>query len=305
MNWRIKGLVQKTLSALPAGMRVNDLLQRTVGGLRHFDEQVASKVSDWTVFIDHLESLSIAPKGLRLVEIGTGWFPTLPLCFSLAGAAACHTFDLNPHLSHRLTRKLLTALSSQASTIAARADRPRNEVESDHKALLSTASLAELLLAARVQYHAPADARRTSLPDESVDVVFSNSVLEHVPGDVIQSMLIESKRILRKGGVTIHCVNCGDHYAYFDRTITPMNYFTFTEEQWRRWNNPLQYQNRLRPIDFVQMAERAGLQLAINCFRPREDLKAVLPKLQITDEFLRYGPEQLCSTSVAFAARRV
>jgi SAM-dependent methyltransferase len=239
------------------------------------------------------------------LEIGTGWFPTLPLCFSLAGAAACDTFDLHAHLSHRLTAKLLAALRPHLQAVAASASRPLREVERDYERLACATSLRDTLDAARVVYHAPADATQTSLPNGSVDAVFSNSVLEHVPGEVIQQMLRESKRILRVGGVSIHCVNCGDHYAYFDRNITAINYLTYSQSEWHRWNNGLQYQNRLRPADFVKMAEDAGLEVVLNCYRPRKDLQAALPGLRIAEEFRHYDTEQLCSTSVAFAARRV
>ena len=30
----------------------------------------------------------------------------------------------------------------------------------------------------------------------------------------------------------MHCANCGDHYAYFDRMITPINYLAYSEHEW-------------------------------------------------------------------------
>jgi hypothetical protein len=292
------------LSAVPFGTAANDLLQKTVGGLRDFDGRLAGKVEDWKIFVVHLASLGISPRGLRFFEIGTGWFPTLPLCFSLAGAASVETFDLERHLNPRLTRKLLARLESYLELIARAAGRPLDEVTSDYRRLTEAASLGELLERARIHYHAPADATRTPLEPASVDVVFSNSVFEHVPPDALLGMMRESRRVLREGGVTIHCANCGDHYAYFDRKITPINYLTYSERQWRRWNNSLQYQNRLRPSDFAALAERAGLEVVLYVYRPREDLKAALERLRVAEEFRKYPVEQLCSTSVAIAGRK-
>ena len=183
MNWRVKGIVQKVLSSVPFGTAANDVLQKSVGGLRNFDAQVAGKVEDWKIFVDHLATLGMRPRGLRFFEIGTGWFPTLPLCFSLAGAASCATFDLSRHMNPRLTRKLLARLESYLGLIAHAAGRPLEEVASDYRRLAGAASLSELLERARIHYHAPADATRTPLGSGSVDVVFSNSVLEHVPPD--------------------------------------------------------------------------------------------------------------------------
>lgn len=305
MNWRVKGIVQKALSAVPCGVRANDLLQRRLGGLRDFDRHVAAKVGDWTALVGELAGLGVGPRGLRLVEVGTGWFPTLPVCFALAGATGCDTYDLRPHLCPRLTARLLAALQRHLPTIAAAARLPSGEVEQAYHDLARPASLAELLARARVRYHAPADAARTGLPDGGTDVVFSNSVLEHVPAAAIGDVLGEAARVLRPGGVTIHSVNCGDHYAYFDRRITPINYLAYSGAQWRRWNNDLQYQNRLRPVDFTTMAERAGLTVALNRYRPRADLRAALAGLRVADEFRRYPAEQLCTTSVTFAGRKV
>jgi len=121
---------------------------------------------------------------------------------------------------------------------------------------------------------------------------------------VTQFVLGETARVLEPGGLALHCVNCGDHYAYFDRSITAIHYLRYPETEWRKWNNDLLYQNRLRPEDFLASARRAGLEIALDLHRPRPELLARLPELPIAAEFLRYPAEQLCSTSVDFAARR-
>ena len=304
MNWKVKGVIQKVLSLVPGGVRVNDLLQRTVGGLRYFEGQVAGKVHDWEIFVDHMSTLGIFPRGLKMFEIGTGWFPTLPICFSLAGSASCVTVDLHRHLNPHLTRRLLVALRAHLPTISSRSGRPLDEVTADYERLVEAGSLADMLAAARIDYRAPEDATSTTLPPASVDVVFSNSVFEHVPPGVIAGMMRESHRLLRGRGITIHCVNCGDHYSYFDAKITPINYLTYSRDRWRFWDNDLLYQNRLRPQDFTQLAEREGLDVVLEVYRPRSDLMEAMKTMPIAEEFRQYPPEQLCSTSVAFAAMK-
>ena len=304
MNWRVKGLTQKVLSGLPGGARANDLLQRSLGGLRQFDRGVGGKVDDWAIIVDHLANAGVRLSGARCFEIGTGWFPTLPVCFHLAGAASCVTVDVCRHLSPRLTYRMLVALAVHLSALAAAGGRPLAEVKAAYDRLRATTDIADLLGAAEIEYLAPADAVATRLPPDSVDIVFSNSVLEHVSAGTIDGMMRESARLLTPGGVVVHSVNCGDHYAYFDRRITPINYLTYSEREWRFWNNRLQYQNRLRPSDFVALAERAGLTVVRELHRPRAELLATLSNLDITPEFRNYPPDQLCSTSVTFVARK-
>jgi SAM-dependent methyltransferase len=304
MNWRVKGVIQGLLSAVPGGCRANTLLQHTVGEMRHFDKHVASKVEDWKVFIVHFRELDFDLRTARVLEIGTGWMPILPLCFWLAGVRSFVTFDLTRHLNRRLTGRMLEALEGHLDGVADACGRDRGEVRADYARMRGADSLQDLLARGRIEYHAPADVTRSGLPDGSVDVVLSNSVLEHVPRDVILSMMRESARVLRPGGLAVHSVNCGDHYAYFDRSITPINYLTYTDEQWGKWNNALLYQNRLRPCELVGLAEEAGLSVRMTKHRPRPELMAVVGQMQIAPQFRHFPPEQLCCTSIDFAAEK-
>lgn len=305
MNWRVKGIIQGLLGAVPGGCRANTLLQHTVGEMRHFDKHVASKVEDWKVFMTHFRELGFDLGGSRVLEIGTGWMPILPLCFSLAGVGSFVTFDLTRHLNRRLTRRMLDALEVHLDGVADACGLEPGGLRADYGRLRVAGSLQELLARARIEYHAPADMTRSGLADGSVDAVLSNSVLEHVPPGVILDMMRESARVLRPGGLAVHSVNCGDHYAYFDRSITPINYLTYTDQQWARWNNSLLYQNRLRPCELVGMAEGAGLSVRMSKHRARPELMAVVGQMPIAPQFRHFPPEQLCCTSIDFAAEKV
>lgn len=305
MNWRVKGLLQKTLSVLPGGTNINDLLQTTVGTLRNFEANVDRKViDDWCVLASHMTELGRPLENLDYFEIGTGWYPTLPVCYALANAKSCQTFDISRHLRENWTFRMLRRIECHLPAIAVSSQRTLSEVEGEYHALLRATTIDQLLHRSRVHYHAPADATDCGLPDASIDVVFSNSVFEHVTPYTLTRIMSESIRILRPGGIVIHSVNCGDHYAYFDPRITAMNYLTYDEDRWRFWNSSLLYQNRMRPCDFLEAAERAGFALLLVKQRPRPELLNVLPKLKIVPEFDHYAPEQLATTSIDFVAEK-
>jgi len=67
MDWRVKGIIQKVLGALPGGHALHFHLQRRFGGLRDFDGELASKVDDWEIMVGHLRDAGIAR---RAVELG-------------------------------------------------------------------------------------------------------------------------------------------------------------------------------------------------------------------------------------------
>lgn len=304
MNWRIKGLAQGTLSLLPSGARINDLLQRTIGGLSDFEANVEMKVTeDWKVLMSHMTELGVNPRGLKYVEVGTGWYPTLPLCYSLAGAQSCTTFDLTRHMNSKLTFRMVEVLSKKLPTIADASGRTFEEVFADYSRIAKCTAIQELLQSARIEYLAPADAAQTGLPSSSIDVVYSNSVLEHLPVDTLRAIMRESRRILKPSGLCMHSANCGDHYAYFDRKITAINYLKYSSKQWRLWNNSLLFQNRLRPQDFLEIAEQEGFSIILAKFKPKQELLQAISKMKIAPEFCQYPLDQLACTSIDFVGR--
>jgi SAM-dependent methyltransferase len=305
MHWRIKGLVQRALGVLPGGTWVNDRLQQSLGGLRRFDHTIEDKVvNDWLVLVANLKEMGAGVRDRDFLEVGTGWIPVLPVCFSLAGASSCTTIDITRHMNARMTFRMMARLEEYLPRIAAAAESSLETIRAAYRALREAASLPELLDRARIRYLSPADARATGLAEESVDVVFSNNVFEHVPAEVLDGILRESRRILRPGGLSIHSANCADHYAYFDRNITFVHYLAYSERRWRFWNNPLQYQNRLRPQDFSGLAERAGLEVKLYKMRVRPELRPALEQMTIAPEFRHYSAEQLCATSVLIGGRK-
>jgi SAM-dependent methyltransferase len=199
---------------------------------------------------------------------------------------------------------MLARLEKHLPSIAEAGNRDVAHVRTAYDNLQRCRTIGELLNAARIEYIAPGDASKTHLPESSVDVVFSNSVMEHIPRETIEEIMKESFRILRPGGLAIHSANCGDHYAYFDRKITQIHYLSYSEASWKKWNNSLLFQNRLRPEDFLGMAGSAGLSILLAKQKPNPALLSSLARMNVAPEFLRYSPEQLATTSIDFVAQR-
>jgi SAM-dependent methyltransferase len=307
MDWRIKGAIQKVLGYVPGGSRVHYLLQKRGGGLTDFGRECDIKVDDWRLMMGHLAAAKVSLKNATLLEMGTGWYPTFPFCLYLAGAARVYTVDLNPHLKPEMTVALADRLAAHVPLIAKESGRTDAEVDLAQLALVEAlrhgASI-ETATKGVVQYQAPADAARTGFTAATVDVVFSNSVLEHVPGPVIEDCFAEAKRILKPGGIVFHSVNCGDHYAYVDKQIDQLHYLQFSDAQWRKWNNNFLYQNRLRAIDFTDMARRAGFAIEIDTSRAKPERLAVIDGMAIDAKFGGYTREQLAITSIDFVGRK-
>lgn len=307
MNWRVKSLVQKVLGYVPAGETIHYQLQRRLGGLKDFRAEFESKVDDWKIMAGHLRAAGRPIPGARLMEVGTGWYPTFPFACYLAGARSVVTFDLNRHLKPDLTRACGERLGDFLEVIASTADVPLGEVTERYRTLRRVLAERIDLGAATggvVDYRAPADARSTGLPDDSIDCVFSNSVLEHVPPDAIEGIFRECGRVLAPAAIMFHSVNCGDHYAYVDPSITQLHYLQYSDDAWRLWQNAFLYQNRLRAHEFVDMSLRAGFKIDLNTAKPTERRLRELKDVPVNARFAHVPPEQLCITTIDFISRK-
>ena len=307
MHWRIKGLIQKALGVLPGGETLHYHLQRRFGGLQDFHRELSVKVEDWQIMVRHLRDARVVIADSHFFEIGTGWYPTFPFALYLAGARRITTYDLNRHLQDDLVRAAVKELGGFLEIIAEDSGCELAEVQARHQKLAAAidagADLSEAT-GGRIQYSAPADATSTALADGEVDVVFSNSVLEHVPPDAITAMYRESMRILSPGGIMFHSVNCGDHYSYVDSSIHQLNYLQYSDRAWKLWNNAFLYQNRMRAHEFVEGAAALGFSIELDTSTARANRLEQLAAMKVDSRFAQVVPEKLCITSVDFIARK-
>ena len=74
-----------------------------------------------------------------------------------------------------------------------------------------------------------------------------------------------------------HFIDMRDHYAAFDSSIMVHNFLRFPKRRWRRFNNGLQYQNRLRMSDFRRLHAESGWEVIgeDNCRQTVDVLRSV------------------------------
>jgi hypothetical protein len=276
--WMLKAAIQKAISLGPASHRVNELFQRHVtGGVTLDDRFLDDRLTHLRNHLDGYREIAGRSHPRSTLELGTGWFPVVPLGLFLAGAEEIHTVDVAPLATAERVRATIDALlalhrAGRLSEYAfARTERlfALEQLAREADGLSGPAMLARIGVRTVI-----ADARDLPLPDGSVDLLHSNNTLEHIPPGVLAGILTEFARLAAPGSVQSHFIDMSDHFAHLDRSITIYNYLRFSDRRWRLIDNDLQPQNRLRFGDYTRLWEELGLPVTREFHRPG-DLEAL------------------------------
>lgn len=156
-------------------------------------------------------------------------------------------------------------------------------------------------------YLAPHDGRQLPLRPGEASVVYSRAVLEHIPVDVLRGLFREFARILEPGlGYACHIIDNSDHWAHGDRRLSMLNFLRFSDGYWQRLSiNPLDYMNRLRHSQYLELIESSGFKVVADESEPDARALADLNHLPLHPQFKRFGREDLAIlTSRIVAVRR-
>lgn len=134
-----------------------------------------------------------------------------------------------------------------------------------------------------------------SIPDHSVDFVFSNAVLEHVRLRDFEAVCAELRRIQKPGGIGSHTIDFADHFA------ESLNNLRFSQSLWEsEWMASSGfYTNRIRPGQMCGLFVKAGFQTEVvheSCWPkvPLAKSRLAPPFCNLSDdELITYGLDVL------------
>lgn len=302
MKWWIGAAAQWSLAHVPGGSFVASRLRERLGELARLE--CSSRFDNALWFLRTARRWSGELGDLRVVELGTGWVPAVPLAFLLSGARV-DTYDIDRLVRTQFARRTLAELRRRASEFAAAAG-----ITDD--ALLRRLSIAEqapdFAAACRSlsgSYRAPYNTLQLPYADGEADLVFSNLVLQCIPQALLKPVLAESLRVLRPGGLAIHRVRMTDEYAIKDPARNHLEYLQFSGDSWNRWFcHRLKHQNRLRASQFVALFEELGANCRMVERCVDHDSLPVVEKLRLAEQFRGLDPEDLATINLDIVVQR-
>ncbi|MCF8034433.1 MAG: class I SAM-dependent methyltransferase [Desulfarculaceae bacterium] len=292
MRWLAKAAVQKILSAIPRGERLNYLLARHLyHGLPHSPEKMVRRFKMAVQYVHAARRLGPLPEGpATAFEFGAGQDLAVPLSLYALGMRSQTLADLRPIADWYLINHAMERYQERWPRLSALAGRPLRPLP--REPVHSVDQMRERL---GIDYRAPMDARRTGLPGGAFDLVSSCHVLEHIPERMLLPMLRECGRLVSPQGVICHVWNMQDHFADFDPSLSVYNFLTLGDGAWRLVNSGLQYQNRLRLPDYLELFGQAGLEVVHQRVAwPGPEQMERLARLKLAPRFRdRYGLRDL------------
>ena len=229
MDFRLKLLATWGLEFVPFRDYVYFFIQKNITKSLNINEKV---IEGYQKLCDlHLKSFykfnNKPPE--NLLDFGCGWILAFPLLMTkyCNNVVAC---DLK-----RLARK---------------------EINSEVEKILN-------LSLEKIKYVVPCDISNTRFKDKSFDLITSNSVLEHIPREIMPKVASECFRLLTNNGICSFHIAHRDHWSHGGSTLHPMNYLKFSEKSWKYLNPPLNFQNRMLQSEYISIFKKVGFNYEV------------------------------------------
>jgi hypothetical protein len=290
-RWVLKAIIQKIVSFLPFKNRINFLFQKYVTkGVKLTDDYFTDRLIHVQNHIQGYNLLSgkgVTP--LATLELGTGWYPIVPIALFLSGSEEIYSVDLvrlvnrnrliesiDKFIQYHLENKLSKYFNVDPNRI--------NELIKITE-LKETKKVDEILGKLRITLLVQ-DACNLKFNDNYFDIVHSNNTFEHINQSILEQIIVELYRIVKKDGVMSHFIDMSDHFAHFDKSITIYNFLKFSNKTWRLIDNKIQPQNRLRLIDYEKVLDHLGI--TYNLLNVRKGSIEELNLIKLSGEFENY-----------------
>ena len=136
------------------------------------------------------------------------------------------------------------------------------------------------------------------LRNQSIDYIFSHSVLEHVRIYELEELISQMYRVIKPGGIISHNINYKDHLS------ESLNNLRFNEKIWESdlMANSGFYTNRVPAIKMHSLFKNIGFQILKEGFGSWSKLP--IPRSKISNDFISFSDKELSNCTSSFIAQK-
>ncbi|MHB8624063.1 MAG: hypothetical protein ACYC9J_13875 [Sulfuricaulis sp.] len=294
-SWVIKALVQKALAAARL-VGMYHCLQRWFGRLRQFHPRTRI---EYAAKLYHDVQPVVPICDAKIVEVGTGWVPIVPIGLYLIGARSIDTYDLFRHMQMDITLQSVWQYKDCLEDLHQRTGISLDYIQSRYESIQHVTQIDNLFEICGIRYHAPCNFVQSGLDTASVNIFYTNLVLEHLPSSILEEIHREAFRVLNDDGVCWHNVDCTDHYSHADPSISPINFLKYGEKQWARWGqNDIVYQNRMRITQYYEIFKKLGFEIVNDLKYTSDEVCQVLKRnFPLHRDFANLSTDDIATTA--------
>ena len=281
MTFWTKAIIQKLISYLPGARHINHAFQVLSGRFGLSDQEFKDKLIHLEHHLAHFQKLTKTTIPRRVLELGTGWFPVLPIGLYLIGSEHIVTVDIRPHLTKKHLLKTLRKFlewHAKGDLYDRIPELDPHRLEKLNRYLKNNRAwaLTDWLGVLRIYRHV-GDLGSLVGRNIKFNLIISNNTLEHIPEKQLMHVFGICKKLMESGSVSSHFIDMSDHYSHLDPSISNFHFLKFSDRTWKLINNSIQPQNRLRIDAYRTLFKTANHPVAIEIVRnaPPEDLEKV------------------------------
>ncbi|MDC5850451.1 methyltransferase domain-containing protein [Vibrio europaeus] len=283
MNWQIKITAKLILARLPI---CYDFWKK-VGLFKHGSMESPDYI--YKIFWMHLNRAfpEGLPPGSVVLEMGSGDSVASCLLSKSLGASSYH-IDVGAFATRDIEsyKRIATDFVAKQNNIPD---------------LSSASTLEELLEICDAKYMTEGLSSLKTIPSNSVDFIWSHSVLEHVRKHEVEATLNELNRILKPSGYRSHNIDFQDH---LDKSL---NNLRFSDSFWESEivANSGFYTNRIPAIEMHKMFRTAGFEVVKEEFGQWSTLP--ISRRLIHKDFSRFKDAELsyCTSHILVKSPRL
>lgn len=239
-----------------------------------------------------LDASGLAVRGKDILEIGTGWFPIIPLIMRLAGANHVILTDTHALLDLSTLRTTIGFLLDRKADLEQRLGVTASQIE-DLLHVPAGIHLGDALATLGMSYYVPFDYRQAP---HRVDAIVSHTVLEHISPPVLAELTQQWRLVLKPDGLILHGIDHSDHRANEDRRLSRVDFLKYSDAIWNiLCIDPQDYTNRMRHSDYMAMFRASGYEVVFEEPLVDPDSAEALSKIRLAPRFRARSSDDLAA----------
>ena len=231
----------------------------------------------YNIFLKHFKKLEISTNKSNLVvlELGPGDSIYSAMISYSFGASHTYLIDTDNYASENMNHylQMVEYLEKKGKFF------PSIKHINSVKGILKTC---------KAEYFTEGVASLRTIPENSIDLIWSEAVFEHIQLSDFDAMLVELKRILKPNGLISNRIDLRDHLAH------SLNNLRFSSRMWESsfMKKSGFYTNRIRYSQMLNIFKNKGFNVESNVIETWDKLP--IPRSKLSSDFIHLSDKDLC-----------